>query len=121
VTVSGGQVVNNQNFGNRTQQNQCDLKIKKEVKPNPVVSGQQANVSSNGDWTLTFPIPTSYAPGAYRAAPEWILARFQEWGRAANLRDERLRADPLSPGVASRFNERCGQTTSMTRVNRIGS
>ena len=37
--------------------------------------------------------------------------RFKEWGRAANLRKERLRAYPLSPGRAGRFDQRGGQTT----------
>jgi hypothetical protein len=32
--------------------------------------------------------------------------RFKEWGRAADLRDERLRADPLSPRGAGRFDGR---------------
>ena len=41
--------------------------------------------------------------------------RFQEWGCGANLGDERLRSDPLGPGVARRFGEKGGQTTSMTR------
>jgi hypothetical protein len=39
--------------------------------------------------------------------------RFKKWGRAANLRDERLWSDPLSPGARGRFDERCRQTTSM--------
>jgi uncharacterized repeat protein (TIGR01451 family) len=45
VSVSANQVINNRNFGNKKQQNQCDLKITKEVKPNPLVSGQQAAVT----------------------------------------------------------------------------
>jgi len=41
VIVSPGQVITNFNFGNKKQIG-CDLEIKKEVKPNPLVSGQQA-------------------------------------------------------------------------------
>ena len=41
--------------------------------------------------------------------------RFKEWGGAADLRDERLRADPRSPRVAGQFDKGGGQTTSMTR------
>jgi len=44
VTVSPGQVITNFNFGNKKQTG-CDLEIKKEVKPNPLVSGQQATVT----------------------------------------------------------------------------
>jgi uncharacterized repeat protein (TIGR01451 family) len=45
VVVSASQVINNRDFGNKKQQNQCDLKITKEVKPNPLVNGQQAAVT----------------------------------------------------------------------------
>jgi uncharacterized repeat protein (TIGR01451 family)/fimbrial isopeptide formation D2 family protein len=46
VNVSSGQLVGNRDFGNRQlQQNQCDLKITKDMKPNPVVSGQQATAT----------------------------------------------------------------------------
>src|ERR1017187_10178735 len=41
--------------------------------------------------------------------------RFQEWSRVANLRHERLRPDPLSPGVAQLLAERGRQAASMTR------
>jgi len=41
--------------------------------------------------------------------------RFKEWGSAANLRDQRFRADPLTPRVAGWFDRRGGQPTSMTR------
>jgi uncharacterized repeat protein (TIGR01451 family) len=44
VTVSPGQVVTNLNFGNKKQSG-CDLEIKKEVKPNPLVFGQQATAT----------------------------------------------------------------------------
>jgi uncharacterized repeat protein (TIGR01451 family) len=42
VNALPGQVVSNKDFGNRKQQNQCDLQIRKDMKPNPLVSGQQA-------------------------------------------------------------------------------
>jgi hypothetical protein len=46
VNVSSGQLVGNRDFGNRQpQQNQCDLKITKDMKPNPVVNGQQATAT----------------------------------------------------------------------------
>jgi uncharacterized repeat protein (TIGR01451 family)/fimbrial isopeptide formation D2 family protein len=44
VTVSPGQIITNQNFGNRKQPG-CDLQITKEVKPNPLVSGQPATAT----------------------------------------------------------------------------
>ncbi|HKO99586.1 MAG TPA: SdrD B-like domain-containing protein [Pyrinomonadaceae bacterium] len=44
VTVSPGQIITNRNFGNRKKQG-CDLQITKEVKPSPLVSGQQATVT----------------------------------------------------------------------------
>jgi len=47
--------------------------------------------------------------------------RLQKRSRAANLRNESLRADPLSPGVARRFDDRGGQTTSMTRPRETAS
>jgi uncharacterized repeat protein (TIGR01451 family) len=45
VTVSPGQVINNRDFGNRLEKPKCDLQIKKEMKPNPLVSGQQATAT----------------------------------------------------------------------------
>jgi uncharacterized repeat protein (TIGR01451 family)/fimbrial isopeptide formation D2 family protein len=45
VTVSPGQVVTNLNFGNRKKQKECDLQVTKEVKPSPLVSGQQATAT----------------------------------------------------------------------------
>lgn len=42
VTVAANQIVGGREFGNRSVQNQCDLKIEKVVKPNPLVYGQQA-------------------------------------------------------------------------------
>jgi uncharacterized repeat protein (TIGR01451 family) len=42
VTVSGGQVVTNRDFGNWKQQKLCDLQITKEMKPAPLLSGQTA-------------------------------------------------------------------------------
>lgn len=44
VTVAPGQVVINRDFGNK-KTNQCDLKITKTMKPNPLVSGQQATAT----------------------------------------------------------------------------
>ncbi len=40
VAVTPNQAVNNRDFGNRKQQALCDLSIRKEVKPTPLVSGQ---------------------------------------------------------------------------------
>jgi len=81
VTVSGGQVVNNKNFGNRKQQNQCDLQIRKDVKPNPLVSGQQATVIVSVTNVGTGPChgPTTVnesltVPPVSAGGPGWICA-----------------------------------------------
>jgi uncharacterized repeat protein (TIGR01451 family) len=43
LTVSAGQTVSNRDFGNwKKQKNPCDLKITKDMKPKPLVSGQPA-------------------------------------------------------------------------------
>jgi len=44
VTVPPGQVLTNLNFGNKKKK-ECDLEIRKEMKPNPLVSGQQATAT----------------------------------------------------------------------------
>jgi hypothetical protein len=78
VSVLPGQLVNNRDFGNKKkQQEDCDLQIRKEGKPNPVVSGQQVafiiTVQNVGHGPCYGPVTvTESLPPVATAGSGWI-------------------------------------------------
>jgi len=68
LTVSPGQLVSSRDFGNWKKQPPCDLLITKEMKPNPLVSGQTAvayiTVKNNGPVPCQAPTQVTDVPTA---------------------------------------------------------